>query len=259
MATHSSILVWRIPMDRGAWQATAYWGHKELDTTEHALSATVKAQEDSLSEWPPQSWPSVTISFPLAQPPGLLLSLPAPPGRAQTTRAPGRDSSAEENRENPQQRVVPHSLVQNSVFLQGAVGEEEEESSPGTPSCLSPPLTSTQARQSRSHQQIPDTLEGVSLKSLMTQFSRHRCNEGSQPGLLRYQGELKWDQGEQPPSQGGAVEEPQSLPEFRQLGGRDGRGRGDKYLSSSIPSLPGPLLAKPDQLRSQELKRWRLR
>ena len=29
MATHSSILVWRIPMDRGAWQATV---HKELDT-----------------------------------------------------------------------------------------------------------------------------------------------------------------------------------------------------------------------------------
>ena len=24
MATHSSILTWRIPMDRGAWQATAY-------------------------------------------------------------------------------------------------------------------------------------------------------------------------------------------------------------------------------------------
>ena len=24
MATHSSILAWRIPMDRGAWQATAY-------------------------------------------------------------------------------------------------------------------------------------------------------------------------------------------------------------------------------------------
>ena len=31
MATRSSILAWRIPMDRGAWQA---WGHKELDTTE---------------------------------------------------------------------------------------------------------------------------------------------------------------------------------------------------------------------------------
>ena len=24
MTTHSSILVWRIPMDRGAWQATVY-------------------------------------------------------------------------------------------------------------------------------------------------------------------------------------------------------------------------------------------
>ena len=25
MATHSSILSWRIPMDRGAWQATVHW------------------------------------------------------------------------------------------------------------------------------------------------------------------------------------------------------------------------------------------
>ena len=32
MATHSNILAWRIPMDRGAWQAT--WGRKESDTTE---------------------------------------------------------------------------------------------------------------------------------------------------------------------------------------------------------------------------------
>ena len=24
MATHSSVLVWRIPMDRGAWQATVH-------------------------------------------------------------------------------------------------------------------------------------------------------------------------------------------------------------------------------------------
>ena len=31
MATHSSILAWRVHMDRGAWQV---WGHKELDTTE---------------------------------------------------------------------------------------------------------------------------------------------------------------------------------------------------------------------------------
>ena len=34
MATHSSILAWRIPwMDRGAWKASP-WGRKELDTTE---------------------------------------------------------------------------------------------------------------------------------------------------------------------------------------------------------------------------------
>ena len=33
MATYSSILVWGIPMDRGAWQATVY-GAAELDMTE---------------------------------------------------------------------------------------------------------------------------------------------------------------------------------------------------------------------------------
>ena len=32
-ATHSSILAWRIPMDRGAWQ-TAVHGVTELDMTE---------------------------------------------------------------------------------------------------------------------------------------------------------------------------------------------------------------------------------
>ena len=35
MATHSSILAWRIPMDRGAWQGTySSWDRKELDTAE---------------------------------------------------------------------------------------------------------------------------------------------------------------------------------------------------------------------------------
>ena len=34
MATHSSILAWRNSMDRGAWWATVYGGHKESDTTE---------------------------------------------------------------------------------------------------------------------------------------------------------------------------------------------------------------------------------
>ena len=33
MATHSSILAWNIPMDRGAWWATVH-GVTELDTTE---------------------------------------------------------------------------------------------------------------------------------------------------------------------------------------------------------------------------------
>ena len=32
MATHSSIIAWRSPMNRGAWQAP--WGHKESDMTE---------------------------------------------------------------------------------------------------------------------------------------------------------------------------------------------------------------------------------
>ena len=40
MATHSSILAWRIPMDRGAWQVTVHVVI-ELDTTER-LSHTHK-------------------------------------------------------------------------------------------------------------------------------------------------------------------------------------------------------------------------
>ena len=34
MATHSSILTWRIPMGREAWWATVHLGCKESDTTE---------------------------------------------------------------------------------------------------------------------------------------------------------------------------------------------------------------------------------
>ena len=33
MAIHSSILAWRIPIDRGVWQATVHGVAKELDTT----------------------------------------------------------------------------------------------------------------------------------------------------------------------------------------------------------------------------------
>ena len=34
MTTHSSILAWRIPMDRGAWWATVHRVSKESDTTQ---------------------------------------------------------------------------------------------------------------------------------------------------------------------------------------------------------------------------------
>ena len=39
IATHSSILAWRIPTDRGAWRATV---HKESDTT--ATKRTVRSR-----------------------------------------------------------------------------------------------------------------------------------------------------------------------------------------------------------------------
>ena len=40
--TQSSILAWRIPMDRGSWQGYSPWGHKELDMTKQV----------TLSLWP---------------------------------------------------------------------------------------------------------------------------------------------------------------------------------------------------------------
>ena len=35
MASHFSIIAWRIPIDGGAWRASVF-GVQELDTTEHA-------------------------------------------------------------------------------------------------------------------------------------------------------------------------------------------------------------------------------
>ena len=43
MATHSNILAWRIPMDRGACYAT--WGYKESDTTELLSTQHSKLRE----------------------------------------------------------------------------------------------------------------------------------------------------------------------------------------------------------------------
>ena len=40
MATHSSILAWRIPLDRGDWQATVH-GVTESDMTEQLSTAGV--------------------------------------------------------------------------------------------------------------------------------------------------------------------------------------------------------------------------
>ena len=41
MATHSSILAWEIPMDRGAWRATGHEVARESDTTEQLTLATL--------------------------------------------------------------------------------------------------------------------------------------------------------------------------------------------------------------------------
>ena len=54
MATHSSILAWRIPTDRGACQAIVHGGHKELDMTEWLTS--VKAMVFPIVLYGCKSW-----------------------------------------------------------------------------------------------------------------------------------------------------------------------------------------------------------
>ena len=44
MATHASILAWKIPMNRGAWRAAVHGGRKESDMTER-LSTAHRAQD----------------------------------------------------------------------------------------------------------------------------------------------------------------------------------------------------------------------
>ena len=40
MATHSSILAWRIPIDRGTW-----WAPEQLSTAQHTLSGLSKVTQ----------------------------------------------------------------------------------------------------------------------------------------------------------------------------------------------------------------------
>ena len=49
MATHASILGWRIPMDRGTWRATVHGVAKESDTTERLKN---KPQRSKISKPP---------------------------------------------------------------------------------------------------------------------------------------------------------------------------------------------------------------
>ena len=63
MTTHSSILAWRIPMDRGAWQATVH-GVAESDTTELLSTAHLKQLKLCLDpSLNPYALPNPTSSF----------------------------------------------------------------------------------------------------------------------------------------------------------------------------------------------------
>ena len=52
MATHSGILAWKSPMDRGTYRGYSPRGHKELDTIERLSTAHHRDQEEAcLGPW----------------------------------------------------------------------------------------------------------------------------------------------------------------------------------------------------------------
>ena len=85
MATHSSLLAWRIPMDRGAWRATVHGVAKSQiqlkQLSRHACIGRAGAEKDGAGlslctlkplgqgTWPPFLWPA------WSQAPALLSSL----------------------------------------------------------------------------------------------------------------------------------------------------------------------------------------
>ena len=42
MATHSSILAWKNPMERGAWGGYSPWGHKESNIVDYTYLPLIK-------------------------------------------------------------------------------------------------------------------------------------------------------------------------------------------------------------------------
>ena len=73
MATHSSILAWRIPLDRGAWRATVHGVTKSQTRPSDRARHSPEQGASVLSPW----W-RFQLTFPPAGPEGSLLSTPSP-------------------------------------------------------------------------------------------------------------------------------------------------------------------------------------
>ena len=80
MATHSSILAWRLPIDRGAWQTTVHWVAESQtrlsDGAQHMGLVALRHVESSWTRTEPMS-PALAGRFfttkPPAKPPAVIL------------------------------------------------------------------------------------------------------------------------------------------------------------------------------------------